>query len=298
MRVQFGKLFIIFLVLISKSQILSAHSDYTYQISVCAIFRDDARFLKEWIEFHRLVGIEHFWLFNNLSQDDYMEVLRPYIEEGTVELIDWPYESKDQRQWEHIQNTSYEEGIRRSIGKTKWLAFIDTDEFLFSVKSDQLLNVLRKFEKYGGVCANWQMYGTSGVKHIPDNELMIDKLICKAPTEFWKNQFIKTIVRPERVHKVLHAHYPVYLEGFYTVNTDKKQVNRFKSDKVLIDQLRINHYWTRDEDFLYERKIERRDKPGSNCQDFLKYLDQLNECQDFEILRFAEALRKKVFVFP
>jgi len=32
------------------------------------------------------VGVEHFYLYNHLSKDEYAEVLEPYIKEGIVEL--------------------------------------------------------------------------------------------------------------------------------------------------------------------------------------------------------------------
>ena len=31
-----------------------------YQVSICAIFKDEAPYIKEWIEFHKIVGVEHF----------------------------------------------------------------------------------------------------------------------------------------------------------------------------------------------------------------------------------------------
>ena len=61
-----------------------------YQVSICAIFKDEAPYIKEWIEFHKIVGVEHFYMYNNFSSDNYMDVLSPYIERGDVTLIDWP----------------------------------------------------------------------------------------------------------------------------------------------------------------------------------------------------------------
>jgi hypothetical protein len=62
--------------------------EYKYDLAICAIFQDEAPYLKEWIEFHRLVGVEHFYLYNHRSRDHYQEVLKPYILSGLVELID------------------------------------------------------------------------------------------------------------------------------------------------------------------------------------------------------------------
>ena len=59
-------------------------------LSICAIYRDEAPYLREWIEFHRLVGVERFFLYNNGSEDDHLEVLAPYVEDGIVVLHDWP----------------------------------------------------------------------------------------------------------------------------------------------------------------------------------------------------------------
>ncbi len=139
------------------------------------------------------------------------------------------------------------------------------------------------------------MYGTSKVKRVPDDQLMIELLICKAKDDFWKNKFIKSIVRPERVDKFPSAHFPKYLNNYYAVNTDKKKVSKLKTNRVRINHLRINHYWTRDEDFFIEKKIGRRNKPGSNFESFFKEIEELNECQDIDILRFAPALKENMF---
>jgi hypothetical protein len=275
------------------SAALGAASQYQYQLSVCAIFRDDARFLKEWVEFHKIVGVEHFWLFNNLSQDGYESVLAPYIKEGTVELIEWPYESENEKEWQKIQRTAYEKSIGLARGQTKWLAVIDTDEFLFSANDNPLLKVLEGYERYGAVCVNWQLFGTSGIKRVPEDHLMIEMLTRKADTLFWKNYFIKSIVRPERVKSFPSCHWARLYGKYNSVDINKRRVKGNQSGEVQIDKLRINHYWTRDEDFFFERKISRRDKPGSNFHQLMKDFDKLNEFEDNEILRFVPLLKEK-----
>src|SRR5919198_1069368 len=61
----------------------------TAYLSACTLYRDDAEYLREWIEFHRLVGVERFFLYNNYSEDSHREVLAPYIENDIVVLHDW-----------------------------------------------------------------------------------------------------------------------------------------------------------------------------------------------------------------
>ena len=81
----------------------------TYKLALCAIFQNDAPFLQEWIEFHKLQGVEHFYLYNNRSQDEFKEVLAPYVESGEVTLVEWPftYPENDHSQWIRIQSSAY-----------------------------------------------------------------------------------------------------------------------------------------------------------------------------------------------
>lgn len=51
---------------------------------VCLRFRDEARFLEEWIEYYLAAGVDHFLLYNNFSIDNYQQVLRPYQDRGRV----------------------------------------------------------------------------------------------------------------------------------------------------------------------------------------------------------------------
>ncbi|MGA8163723.1 MAG: glycosyltransferase family 92 protein [Waddliaceae bacterium] len=109
-----------------------------YYLSLCAIFRDEARFLKEWIEFHRLVGVEHFYLINHLSGDDYKSVLAPYIKRKIVELHQCKHQITDPGRWSSIQTSAYQKIIDKSAKETEWLTILDTDEFLFPVKENNL----------------------------------------------------------------------------------------------------------------------------------------------------------------
>lgn len=52
-------------------------------LGVCAIFKQETRRLREWLEYHMLVGVERFWLYDNDSQPSGAdEVLEPYVGRG------------------------------------------------------------------------------------------------------------------------------------------------------------------------------------------------------------------------
>ena len=47
-----------------------------YYFSICAIFKDESLSIKEWIEYHKLIGVEHFYLYNNKSKDSSVSILQ------------------------------------------------------------------------------------------------------------------------------------------------------------------------------------------------------------------------------
>ena len=65
-----------------------------YNLVICAIFKNEARYLKEWVEYHRMVGVEHFYLYNNDSTDNYKEELKYYLDNNIVTLTDVPGEKQ------------------------------------------------------------------------------------------------------------------------------------------------------------------------------------------------------------
>lgn len=271
--------------------------NYDFELSILAIFQNEAPYMKEWIEFHKLVGVQHFYLFNNLSDDKYFEVLSPYIENGEVDLIDWPYsfDSGETKDWQEIQVKAYAKGIQLANGKTKWLAIIDLDEFLIPVKQKKLTQILSNFEdaKIGGVFVNWQVYGTSFIPKIPHDKLLIETLLLKSSKDS-KNDvtMVKTIVRPERVSKP-KIHRCSFYEPFIAVNSDKTQCEQTSRQNVVIDQIRINHYWTRDEDYFFNVKVPCRVNRGWKVD--VEFFNQtLNAKSDEVMLKFVPALRKKM----
>ena len=46
------------------------------KIAICAIFKDEAPYLLEWIAFHRMIGVDLFVLYNNGSNDGGAELVR------------------------------------------------------------------------------------------------------------------------------------------------------------------------------------------------------------------------------
>ncbi len=46
-----------------------------YNLSICGIMKDEGPYLVEWLEFHKLVGVEKFYLYDNSSSDNSIDIL-------------------------------------------------------------------------------------------------------------------------------------------------------------------------------------------------------------------------------
>ncbi len=285
-------------------------------LAVCAIFRDEACFLAEWIGFHRLVGVEHFFLYDNGSEDGPAEVLAPFIERGWVTHIPWqiPFH-------EHAARRAYTDALGRARGRFRWLAAIDLDEFLFAPEHDTLLAVLPEFEQHPGIVVRWQVYGSSGHVRASDAPV-IQRFTRRAPTQWVRNRRFKSIVDPDRALQAAGCHHFEFPGGMSAVNEAgapteftprmrfKKRLRRLypllgpalsrvdpyasfglKDRTVAVEHLRINHYPVKSRE-EFERKARfKAKKRRYQGLDYFAYHDH-NEVDDPILTRYLPALRE------
>lgn len=258
-----------------------------YDLTVCTVFQGEARFLREWIEYHRLVGVQHFILFNDRSTDNFRQVLRPYIDEGVVELFDCPCpKSSDGTKWTKYQQRVVSTFIQLTRGVSRWVALIDTDEFIVPSDTDSLVEYLSDYEALGQVYIKWVMFGTSYVPRIPDDKLMLEVLTLRG--NFNPKIFLgKSIVKP---HRVIYpnVHSCGLLPGYTTHH----------HQPIEFPEIRIFHYAFRDEDFLLNVKVPRRQKwlgDSWDPQERENRLKAYNQVEDLTMFRFVPQLRERIF---
>lgn len=253
---------------------------HSLDLGICAIFQDEAPYMDEWIAHHLRVGVQHFWLYNNNSIDNYKEILKPYIQEGVVDLIEFPSLHMDNdfiNFTQVVQPSVYNDCLGRARCYTRWLAIIDLDEFLVPICCPTIPELLNNhFNNASGVAVNWQCYGTS---HLSKCKSLLKDLIFKMRWDHVHNRHYKSIVRPDRVSTNDNPHYCLYKQGFHHVNAEGKRFS-VENPGVYIDKIRINHYWTRDEWYLQNVKVPRYQKWGVDKNTVLKFAEQMNFEED------------------
>ena len=181
---------------------MAKHGSQGY-LGIGAIYRWEARDLREWVAFHRVVGVERFFLYDNASEDDHLEALAPFIEDGSVTVHHWPVFPG--------QGSAYDHCLAHHGDEARWIAFLDADEFLFSPTGRPLPEVLRDYEQHPGIGVSRAWMGTSGHETRPEGLVLANfssRLHLPEP-----NRSVKSIVDPSRVARRVNEHWFEYEDG-------------------------------------------------------------------------------------
>ncbi|MEG4227930.1 FkbM family methyltransferase [Microcoleus sp. N9_B2] len=254
------------------------------KLSVCAILKNEAPYLIEWLEFHKIAGVERFYLYDNNSTDNPLDVVRPYVKSGEVIWHDWPLIPGQLQAYEHCLETYRQE--------SEWIAFIDLDEFLFTTEKDDLKEVLEEFYDCPAVAVNWLVFGSCGHKTRPEG-LQLENFTKRGVNDWEINKHIKSIVRPVEAMRPLSPHDFTYLNNRVAITENKEPIVGPWSTTNSVQKLRINHYTTRS---LQENKEKmlRGIADALVPRPWMFDSTDRNEVEDLTIQRFVPQLRQAV----
>lgn len=216
-------------------------------LAVCAIAKNEGPYFKEWIEWHRNMGVEKFYIYDNESTDGTKDILLPYIESGLVEYTFFPGNKK--------QLASYDDCFKKHRFDTRWIAFIDLDEFIVPIKHKTIPEFLRNFEKFPAVEINWLIYGSGGAKTRQPGTMM-ERFKCHSNPDHYLNRHVKSIVNPRRVFTMIGCHEVARISGRAADSHGNLIKRNFWEREPQQDIIRINHYAVRS----YEEFVEKQSR--------------------------------------
>jgi hypothetical protein len=197
------------------------------------------------------------------------------------------------------QKHIFEDALFRAKGQSKWVAFIDLDEFILPMKGKTLPEFLSNYKDFGAVAVNWLMFGTSHVKHLKKDQLMIEQLVWRANKNYKYNFRVKSIVQVDCIDmnaRVRSVHFFFnMLDDYATVDPNKNILKNGWQSRVLTDKIRIHHYFSRDENFLNNVKLKRPNICDGKRRMLAGCVAASEAVEDRSILIYAEDLRKAVF---
>ncbi|MCF0069479.1 glycosyltransferase family 92 protein [Dyadobacter sp. CY261] len=248
-----------------------------YYLSVCCIIKDENEYLEEWLEYHRKIGVAHFFIYDNGSKVPVKQFIKTLNYSEVTTVTDMPGQNKHVKAYQHCID---------SFGHlSKWIAFIDMDEFIVpKTDNPELPEFLKMYEDYGGLGVSWQIFGSNNHVHKPAGS-QLENFTRRAEVSFHPNRHIKSIVQPKWVASAYKSHCFRYKAGFFCVNEHFMQIDDATTD-VSVDTIQLNHYYCRSLE-EYQQKVERGisdTKRKRKLEEFHNHDRDANAVEDTTIL--------------
>lgn len=224
-----------------------------YKLSIGAFFRNEAPYLKEWLNHYLNRGVDHFYLINDFSEDNFLEILKPYEQYITL------FNNKNSQIIRSKQVACYNRFLMPILNETKWILICDIDEYIWNPSTLSIKNALDILEKNGYSYYQIDMILFGSNNYIKQPKCIVNSFTKRQTVPFYRKinditkiikNAKKTIVLSEAVEKFgIHEHFGKNL-------TIKEQIN-FETP-ILIG----NHYKLQSKQKWIEQKLKNPDANG------------------------------------
>ncbi len=225
---------------------------FLYDLAFVSIMKCEGPYVKEWLDWHLLVGVDHFFIYDNESPDNQREVLQPYIDAGLVTYTLFPGTSP--------QFPAYNDALKRFRFLCRYMAFIDGDEFVCPQNGKKIAEVVDEIlsgKPYAaGLALNWHFFGAGGQREADYSRGVMERFLYRAPTDF--EGAVKNVVNPRKISYLDDPHRMTYYEGFVTINEDGVIMTSGSNKPATDKKMFIHHYVTKSYE-EYMKKNQRGD---------------------------------------
>lgn len=262
-------------------------------LAIAAIYKNEPDLI-EWIEYHKLVGVERFYLYDNESNDNSKKLLKPYIDNGEVIYHYVKGRCK--------QLLVYQNAIYHYKNEVNWLAFIDLDEYIVPVEKNNINEILENYKDYPALGINWVMFDSNNLVERPKSLAIEAYTQIQTDTHSRENRHIKSIVNPKKVIHVPNPHYCIYKnnelavsENFETIGKcpdfdETNAITKTHSSNII----RINHYHTKSqEDYCRKKQLGFADS-NMKRPEIDEYLNFKDKKEDKIIFKYLPELKRRM----
>ena len=232
-------------------------------LAIACVAKNEGPYLREWIEYHKIVGVERFYFYDNESDDNTKEILEPYIKDGTVVYHFLPNHPITKQR---PQIEAFNDAIYKYRDRVKWMAIIDLDEFIVPVEKNTIPEFLTDYDSYPGVAINWVCFDSNGHDKKPTEHgglLSANYTRVRKDSNKILDRKIKSIVNPKKV-VFYTVHFAVFYHNTYAV-TENFQSFRGTTTKLhSSSKIQINHYVTKSREEYLDKII--RNRKGAQIQ--------------------------------
>ncbi|MBR0260295.1 MAG: glycosyltransferase family 92 protein [Selenomonadaceae bacterium] len=270
---------------------------FLHDLAVVAILKNESLYLKEWLDYHLAAGVDHFYLYDNESTDNQAEVVKPYISAGLVDYTFAPGKT--------MQIVAYNDALKRFKFQTRYMAFIDGDEFIFPKSARSIVEVvdeiLSDIPNAASFAINWQCFGSNEQDKADYSKGVLERFTRRAPSDWTPdglgNAHVKTVANPRMINYFAIPHCANYFIDRHAVNENGKIVPSAFNVPVTVEKIVVNHYHIKSrEEFAVKMKRGRADYKINTYDDAEFNSHDRNEIFDDGILKYFET--RKIYKPP
>jgi len=204
---------------------------------ICAIARNEERYIDEWIHYHLSLGFHHIYIYDNSDDNSLQDK-----QSNEITIIHFPGKSK--------QLDAYHNFISIFGDKHQWAAFIDLDEFIVLKKHNSISRFLSQY-RCSAIGLNWLLFGTNQHTHYKSEPVTKRFTQCASTPD----HHIKSIVQLQYAWFFNDPHHMMLRSGTTCDPHNQQIIGSFHSIGTT-DIACIHHYYTKSEEEFIE-KIER-----------------------------------------
>jgi glycosyltransferase involved in cell wall biosynthesis len=264
--------------------------------------KNEGKYIEEWMEHYISQGVEHFYIIDNGSTDNTIEVLNKYNDIVTL--------FNDTRQYPQKQETMMNDHFLSVIKKSRWTMIVDADELMFGKYNKTVRQHLENVaNNISCIYVIWKMYygKEDSVEKMKDikTRFNYDHLNKFDMNLKYFMMFGKSIFRPDRLKiPLIRVHKQVMngdtIDNFNIVHkvfpdTIRKNCKHINEESLNSSPLHLNHYFIKTKK-EYDKRMSSEmydtitnpiigERKVSTGWDYLKFLKQLYNLGDEHVIR-------------
>lgn len=260
-----------------------------YYLSIGAIFKNEANSIEEWLKHYIKRGVDHFYLINDHSTDNFLNIIKPY--KSFITLFDFD-KTTDIYIPGGRQPAAYHKCFSPIMKESEWFLICDIDEYVWCPNGLCLKKELEMLnDAYDCIYLAGPNFGSNNHKTQPSEIVNSftrrqalscdDKHVYESEIKNFSYPIVKQMVRSDSVEFFgVHTH---VLKGKCKCLNEKIPLNNRK--------FRLNHYMTQSEE-RWRNNLKKTSacslplecQPRSSMEQFYILNESYNLIEDYDLI--------------
>jgi hypothetical protein len=255
-----------------------------YYLASCSIVKNEDNYIDDFVKIHKALGVE-FFLFYDRSDNPLSERFKG---RSDIQVIHYPEPNRHAEAWR--------DGAQFFKGKAKWVQFIDIDQVVVPLKTNDIKVMLQDYEGASALGLNWHTFGANGREtEPPPGVSTYEAYTRRAANQEPINNHIQSIVQVENVQFRTwdNPHFPP-LQAGQQWNENKQPFHGPFNMPPTQSVGFLAHYYTRSKEYWMKKLAKLRADTGTpfgTVQDWENYQNILNVTEDDTVKKIWESCK-------